>query len=207
MEAVEFFQCYYKMCNSHVSGCAGCEAQGIDCELTTDEPERLVAIVEKWAKEHPDGTEQEQQKPEHNDAENHRTTPNELSIEDRIGILEQNMRIVQNFRYEGVVRVRHGHWKRYEDCGVTRCSVCDYSVEEYIEFRYCPYCGSKMDESVDEPKRTNKDVLLAAFPDTSVDNDGIPNVCPNLLDAHYNCDKFENCLRCRHTHWLAEVEK
>lgn len=58
-----------------------------------------------------------------------------------------------------------------------------------------------------DPKRTNKDVLLAAFPDTSMDNDGIPNVCPNLLDTHYKCDKFENCLRCGHTYWLAEVEK
>ena len=26
----------------------------IECEITTDEPEQLVAIVEKWAKEHPD---------------------------------------------------------------------------------------------------------------------------------------------------------
>ena len=54
MEALEFLQCYYKMCDSHVSGCVGCEAQGIDCELTTDEPEKLVEIVEKWAKEHPE---------------------------------------------------------------------------------------------------------------------------------------------------------
>ena len=22
-----------------------------------------------------------------------------------------------------------------------------------------------------------------------------------------NCDKFENCLRCRHTHWIAGVEE
>lgn len=31
----------------------------IECEITTDEPERLVAIVEKWAKEHPGKPEQE----------------------------------------------------------------------------------------------------------------------------------------------------
>ena len=54
MEAVEFLQCYYKMCNSHVSGCVGCEAQEIDCELTTDEPEKLVVAVERWAKAHPE---------------------------------------------------------------------------------------------------------------------------------------------------------
>lgn len=33
----------------------------IECEITTDEPERLVAIVEKWAKEHPGKPEQERQ--------------------------------------------------------------------------------------------------------------------------------------------------
>lgn len=54
MEAAEFFQCYNKMCNSHVSDCVGCEAQRIDCELTTDEPEKLVAAVERWAKAHPE---------------------------------------------------------------------------------------------------------------------------------------------------------
>ncbi len=49
-----------------------------------------------------------------------------------------------------VAPVRHGHWRRFADCGVTQCSVCDYSVEEYIEFRYCPNCGAKMDEEVNK---------------------------------------------------------
>ena len=60
---------------------------------------------------------------------------------------------------------------------------------------------------MNEPKRTNKDVLLASFPNARMDDHGIPYACPNHLNAHYNCDKFENCLRCRHTHWLAEVEE
>ena len=66
MEALEFLQCYYAMCYHRHSpnGCGDCKAQEIDCELTTDYPERLVAIVEKWAKEHPEKPEQEQQKPE-----------------------------------------------------------------------------------------------------------------------------------------------
>ena len=54
MDALEFLRCYYKMCASCVNGCVGCEAQGIDCELTTDEPEKLVAAVERWAKAHPE---------------------------------------------------------------------------------------------------------------------------------------------------------
>ena len=62
-------------------------------------------------------------------------------------------------------------------------------------------------ESMNEQKRTNKDALLAAFPNSRMDYNGIPYACPNRLDAHYNCDKFENCLRCRHTRWLAESEE
>ena len=44
------------------------------------------------------------------------------------------------------VPVRHGHWKCYSDCGCTQCSVCNWSVEEYIEHPYCPNCVAKMDE-------------------------------------------------------------
>ena len=185
MEAVEFFQCYYKMCNSNVSGCAGCEAQGIDCELTTDEPERLVAIVEKWAKEHPGKPEQERQEQEH---------PEESSdlhaiidaLEDRIEKLDEKVSNEALIFREVSKRNQDAHRQL-----ANRIAV----LEKYPV------------ESMNEPKRTNKDVLLAAFPNARMDNNGIPYACPNRLDAHYNCDKFENCLRCRHTHWLAEVEK
>lgn len=44
MEAVEFLRKYNRM----RSGI------GKDCELSTSDPEKLVAAVEKWAKEHPD---------------------------------------------------------------------------------------------------------------------------------------------------------
>lgn len=56
-------------------------------------------------------------------------------------------------------------------------------------------------------KRTNKDVLLAAFPDAHMDNNGIPNVCPFELDENYNCSSLMRCSDCRHEHWLAEVEE
>lgn len=58
-----------------------------------------------------------------------------------------------------------------------------------------------------EPKRTNKDVLLAAFPDACISTDGIPDACPLSLDKHYDCGKFANCLRCKRAHWLAKVEE
>ena len=40
--------------------------------------------------------------------------------------------------------VRHGEWRRYTECGVTRCSVCDWSIEECFSSNYCPNCGAKM---------------------------------------------------------------
>ena len=72
MEALEFIKqkdrrCDYycgEVCTHDDSG-ETCPAMSIDCEITTDEPERLVAIVEKWAKEHLVKPEQERQEPEH----------------------------------------------------------------------------------------------------------------------------------------------
>ena len=46
-----------------------------------------------------------------------------------------------------VVPVRHGRWKCHGDCGVTECSACGWSIEEYVgDYAYCPNCGAKMDE-------------------------------------------------------------
>ena len=66
MEAVEFIRQKDRMCDyysgrtcTHDDFGETCPAMSIDCEITTDEPGRLVAIVEKWAKEHPEKTKQE----------------------------------------------------------------------------------------------------------------------------------------------------
>ena len=38
-----------------------------------------------------------------------------------------------------VAPVRHGRWRCHGDCGVTECSVCGWSVEEYVgDYAYCP---------------------------------------------------------------------
>ena len=47
---------------------------------------------------------------------------------------------------EDVATVRHGRWRHYPDCGVTRCSVCDWSIEECVDYNYCQNCGARMDE-------------------------------------------------------------
>ena len=62
-------------------------------------------------------------------------------------------------------------------------------------------------ESMNEQKRTNMDVLLAAFPNVRMNNNGIPEVCPLSLDKHYDCDKFTDCEDCRCVHWNTEVEE
>ena len=50
-----------------------------------------------------------------------------------------------------VAPVRHGRWKCHGDCGVTECSACGWSIEEYVgDCAYCPNCGAKMDEEVSE---------------------------------------------------------
>lgn len=189
MEALEFLQCYYKMCNSHVSDCVGCEAQGIDCELTTDEPEKLVAAVERWAKEHPEETAA---------ATTHKNDePCVKTIQDQF----------EGAIYREIISHKTKIEKLEHDVSVMRNNLAELHDKTYAVREKVYHTPAKEPSQTPEPKRTNKDVLLAAFPDTSMDDNGIPYACPNRLDAHYNCDKFENCLRCRHTHWLAEVEE
>ena len=45
-----------------------------------------------------------------------------------------------------VAPVRNGRWRCHGDCGVTECSVCGWSIEEYVgDYAYCPNCGARMD--------------------------------------------------------------
>ena len=41
--------------------------------------------------------------------------------------------------------VKHGQWIYMGDCGVTKCPCCGWTIEEYIEDKYCRECGVKMD--------------------------------------------------------------
>ena len=66
MEVLEFIKQKNRMCDyysgrlcAHDDSGETCPAISIDCEITTDKPERLVAIVEQWAKEHPEKPERE----------------------------------------------------------------------------------------------------------------------------------------------------
>ena len=45
-----------------------------------------------------------------------------------------------------VKEIVYAHWIYKSDCGVTECSYCHQSVEEYVEYPYCMYCGAEMSE-------------------------------------------------------------
>ena len=55
------------------------------------------------------------------------------------------LHVIDSIPAADVAPVRHGRWKAYSDCGVTRCSVCDWSIEECIDYKFCPNCGCRMD--------------------------------------------------------------
>ena len=190
MEAVEFFQCYYKMCNSCVSCCRGCEAQEIDCELTTDEPEKLVAAVERWAKAHPEEA-AAATKPKQNE-------PCVKTMQDNLEgaiyrSIASNKTRIEKLEYDVSV-IRHN------------LAVLDdriYALREKVD-----HTPTMEPSQTQEPKRTNKDVLLAAFPDAYIlYPSGVPMACPLSLDKHYDCSKFKNCGECGRAHWLAEAQE
>lgn len=61
MDALEFLKERSRMCLLH-KACGGCPLEGAKCSLSSgtsaEEFERIVAIVEKWSKEHPRKTRQ-----------------------------------------------------------------------------------------------------------------------------------------------------
>ncbi len=171
MEALGFFQCYYAMCSYYESGCTGCEAQGMDCELATDEPEKLVAAVERWAKAHPE---------EAADA----TKPKQDKTS---GIKPEDF--VNHFVAEMLTR----HEEQIE------------KLTQNVEKLMQPV--NEAEEPTVKPKRTNKDVLLAAFPHASRDWEGIPTSCPKIADHRFVCEFGVGCNDCQRNFWLAEVEK
>lgn len=178
-----------RMCNTYE--CAECRAASIVCDFYSANKDlaKLIQIVDAWSIEHPDKEQQVEAKNEQSCGNN--------TLEERVDHLEKcfdemNERLTC-FIHDTVDEVQ----------------AIKKHAEHQDEFMHikCVHVDSEEVESMNEPKRTNKDVLLAAFPDARMDDNGIPYACPNRLDAHYNCDKFENCLRCRQTHWLAEVEE
>ena len=53
---------------------------------------------------------------------------------------------IMNRPIADVEEIRHGQWIYSPECGVTKCSVCHRSVEEYVEYPRCMFCGAKLNE-------------------------------------------------------------
>ena len=229
MEAVEFMKQKNRMCDyysgrtcTHDDSGETCPAMCIDCEITTDDLEQLVDIVEKWAKEHPGKPEQEQQKPEHPEEAADVTKPKQdepcvKTIQDQLeGAIYReiisNKTKIEKLEHDVEERVEH-----LEKCCDEMNERLTYFIHDTVDevqaikkhaehqdkFMHikCVHVDSAEVESMNEPKRTNKDVLLAAFPhaDTSA--------CPKLLDMNYKCDKRKLCAVCKHEFWNDEVQK
>ena len=178
-----------RMCNTYE--CAECRTASIDCDFYSVNKDlaKLIQIVDAWSIEHQDKEQQVEVKKEQICGNN--------ALEERVDHLkkcfdEMNERLTC-FIHDTVDEVKA--IKKHAE-----------HQDEFMQTK-CVHVDSEEVESMNEPKRTNKDVLLAAFPDARMDDNGIPYACPINFVAHYNCDKFENCLRCRHTHWLSEVEE
>ena len=166
-----------------------CPALNIDCSFTTDTPEQLVAIVEQWAKEHPEETVA---------ATTHKNDePCVKTIQDNLEgaiyrSIASNKTRIENLEYDVSV-IRHNLSVLHDKT---------YALSEKVD-----HTPTEEPNQTQEPKRTNQDVLLATFPDAYVYPGGVPMACPLSLDKHYDCCKFKNCEDCRCAHWLAEVEE
>lgn len=197
MEALGFMKQRKRMCDYYGDDTCVCDdsrgtcpALDMDCSFGTDHPEHLIAIVEKWAKEHPEEAEVA------TDLKN--GEPCVKTIQDDLGgaiyraIASNKIRIENLEQDVAVIRIN--------------LSVLDdriYALREKVD-----HTPTKEPNQTQEPKRTNKDALLAAFPDVRIDYNGIPDMCPRALDKNYNnCNDFASCSVCRCAYWLAEVRE
>lgn len=196
MEILEFLRQRKRMCDYYGDDTCVCDdsrgecpALDMDCSFGTDHPERLIAIVEQWAKEHP---------AEAADA----TVPKND---------EPCVKTIQDAPEGAIYREIVSHKTRIEnldhDVFVIRNNLAILGDQIYALREKVYHTPTEEPSQTPEPKRTNKDVLLAAFPDAYVYPGGIPMACPLSLDKHYKCSKSKNCEECITTYWPAEVEE
>lgn len=196
MEAVEFMKKRKRMCDYYGEDTCVCDdsrgacpALDMDCSFATEKTEQLVAVVEQWAQEHPEETAAAKT---HNNDE-----PCVKTIQDNLEgaiyhAIASNKTQIEKLEYDVYV-VRH-----------TLAALHDKIFALSAKIDHTPTMESSQTQ---EPKRTNKHVLLTAFPNARVDINGIPDMCPLVLDSQYDCNAFASCSLCKRTHWLAEVEE
>ena len=70
-------------------------------------------------------------------------------VEDRRVSVEAMREFICNRPKANVKEIVYAHWICKPDCGVTECSHCHRSIEEYVEYPYCMYCGAEMSEAIE----------------------------------------------------------
>ena len=79
------------------------------------------------------------------------------------GCSAKNVQTIMELPAADVAPVRHGKWvhSRYENCSeqfeMVKCSCCGreaYAMAFYVrDGNYCPNCGARMTEDIDEQKK------------------------------------------------------
>ena len=236
MEVLELIKQRHRMCDYYGDVSCVCDdsretcpALNIDCSLGIPTSERLVAIVEQWAKEHPEKPEQEQQKPEHPEEAADVTKPKQddpcvKTIQDQLeGAIYReiisNKTKIEKLEHDVEERVEHLEKCCDEMNERLTCFIHDtvdevQAIKKHAEHQdkfmqtKCVHVDSAEVESMNEPKRTNKDVLLETFPRMVMDG-GVPVLCPRTMDRdiHIQYCAGRSCYQCRCEYWLSEVEK
>lgn len=188
MDAVKFAKTMRKICRSHTS-CVECEFVKVQghCGITNPEADHagMVAVAEQWAREHVE---------EDTEKESRNVLELMVALTDKVDRLAEKIKVAESMIEE------------------SRC-VTDATFGEVDErfaemgerIALCMWENSGAEKA--KKKRTNKDALLAAFPNARVDKNGIPDMCPLVLNSQYDCNEFASCSLCKRTHWLAEVEE
>lgn len=217
MEALEFMKQKDRMCNyycgeacTHDDSGETCPAESINCDISTDKMEQLVAIVEKWAKEHPEETEQERQKPEREQQKPEH--PEEAADVTKPKQDEPCVKTIRDDLEGAIYRAIASHKTRIEnleyDVSVIRHNLSALHDKIYTLSAKVDHTPTAEPSQTPEPKRTNKDVLLAAFPRMVMDGD-VPASCPRIMDRdiHIQHCAGRSCDECRHEYWLAEADE
>ena len=179
-----------RMCKTYE--CAECRAASIDCDFYSANKDlaKLIQIVDAWSIEHTDKEQQVEVKKEQSCGNN--------ALEERVDHLkkcfdEMNERLTC-FIHDTVDEVQA--IKKHAE-----------HQDKFMQAK-CVHVDSEEVESMNEPKRTNKDVLLAAFPRMVMDG-GVPVLCPRTMDRdiHIQYCAGRSCYQCRCEYWLSEVEK
>lgn len=196
MEVLEFIRQKDRMCEfysgrtcTHDDSGETCPAMSIDCEITSDELEQLVAIVEQWAKEHPEET---------------AAATNPKNNEPCVKTIRDDL---EGAIYRAIASNKTRIENLEQDVFVIRNNLAVLGDQIYALSKKVDHTPTAEPSQTPEQKRTNKDVLLAAFQDAYVCPGGVPLACPLSLDKHYECSKSKNCEECRTTYWPAEAKE